>query len=274
MKKNSIVTLFDKLPPLPESIQKIEQLFAGSSSVDTASLVKIIDKDPALTADILSFANSPLFGFSKSIQSTQQAVVLFGAAQIRKMALKSAIFRSFDIDMSAYALTNDQFVQISSMQSELIFQWFMGIDVEKSKLLLPLAFLMETGAVIISRYILDHNLQEQFLKDIQDLSIQTAELRHTSMTTIQINYILFEHWKLNDIFAKTMHTLDNELYPADAYIKELAFPLAVVRKVINLKEQFTQEGMQQAFELLKTKNYDTAKFEHAVQRVQKKFQLD
>jgi HD-like signal output (HDOD) protein len=274
MRKDSILELVDKLPPLPKSIQEIEKLFTGSTFVETAKLVKIIEEDTALTADILSFANSPFFGFSKSIQSIHQAVVLFGAAQTRKMALKSAIFSSFNIDMSAYGITNEKFVQISSMQSELIFQWYMGIDIEKSKLLLPVAFLMEAGSIVISRYILDNNLKDNFLNDIKNISIKTAEIRHTSMTTLQVNYILFEHWGLNEVFSKTMHTLDNELYQTDDFIKELSFPLKVVRETINLKEQLTDESIKKGAGLLNQTSYETSKFIHACQRVRKKFQLD
>jgi len=274
MKKESILILVDKLPPLPESIQKIEALFSKTSSPNTAELIKIIETDPALTADILSFTNSPIFGFSKSIQSIQQAVVLFGAAQIRKMALKSAIFSSFDIDMSAYGISNDEFVRISSMQSELIFQWYMGVDIEQSKLLVPIAFLMEAGAIVISRYIIDNGMKNEFLNDLKKDSIETAELRYTSMKTTQVDYILFEHWGLNELYSKTMHALDNELYEIDEFVEELVSALWVVRNVINLKTQFAQEDIDEMIEVLDENGYESKKFEHACQRVKKKFQID
>jgi len=274
MKNASIVSLVDKLPPLPESIQKIEKLFAITHYPKIAELVKIIEEDPALTANILSYTNSPYFGFSKNIQSIYQAVVLFGPIQIRKMALRSALLSTFDIDMSAYGITNDKFAQISSMQSELIFQWYMGIDIEKSKILIPIAFLMEAGAIVISKYILENYLKEDFLYDIQNSSIKVAEVNHTLTTTLQINYILFEDWKLNEVFSKTMHLLNDDSYQADDFIKELSFPLKVVRETINLKEQLSDESIKKGSDLLRQASYKTSNFELACQRIRKKFQLD
>ena len=272
MTRDDITLWISKLPPLPESIQKLERLFASSTSPEVSQIVSIIESDPALSADILAFSNSPLYGFSKQLQSIQQAVTLFGIHQIRKMALKSALFGNFDVDMSAYGISNDMFLKITSFQSDLVFQWYMSVDIDKSRTLLPIAFVMEAGSLVISRYIIDNGLQEQFLNDLQRLDVQEAEILHTRMSTLQINYILFEHWKLNDIYIKTMHTLDNELYKSDPYIEELANALKAVRTVVNLKNQFRKEDIKTAKLFLEDKGISGDKFEKVCYRLAKKFQ--
>jgi len=272
IQKETLLELVESLPPLPESIKKMEALFSESDYPAVNDLVKIIESDPALNADILASTNSPLYGFTKAIRSIQQAVVLFGAQNIRKMALKSAIFSSFKVDMSAYGITNDKFLKIASMQSDLIFQWYMGVNVEKAKLLIPLGFLLEVGALVISRFIIDQQKKALFLKDIKEHDIQTAELRHTNMTTTQVNYLLFEHWGLNDMFINIMKSVDNDLHKYNFMIDDLAYALRIVRTTINLKEQFTKPQIIQALKMIHKHDLDKQKFLNVCVRIKKKYE--
>ena len=65
---DSLVKYINELPPLPESVQKIQALYA-KDDIELDKLVKLIESDPILTADILARVNSPLYSFSKRIIS-------------------------------------------------------------------------------------------------------------------------------------------------------------------------------------------------------------
>ncbi len=147
----------------------------------------------------------------------------------------------------------------------------MGIDVEKSKTLVPMAFLMETGAILISKDVLDQNTEDEFLEDVHNYQdIRTAENIHVNMSTAQINALLFEHWNFDELFVETMHTLDGE-NKASALVNELSIALRAVRTVVNLKEQFSEVSMQNAITLLKENNIDSKKFITVAERIQRKF---
>jgi len=271
MRKEEVLSLVDKLPPLPESIQKLEELFRETQYPDTSKLVSVIGGDPALTADILAFANSPLYGFSKEIHSIQQAIVLLGSQNVRKMALKSALSSSFAIDLSPYGISVNQFIKIASMQSELVFQWYMGVDMEKAKYQIPLAFLMEAGAIVIAQAVLKEGNTKAFQNDILSMDLEDVEKKYTGLTTLQVGYTLFEHWELNEIFSEVLHVLDDESYKADSFIEELAFMLSIVRYTINLKNQFLDENIGDILHFLDENNYDSKKFSNACERIKKKF---
>ncbi|MDQ7066772.1 MAG: HDOD domain-containing protein [Sulfurimonas sp.] len=73
-----LIARIESLPPLPESVLKIEALFIeGEPNID--DIVKLIEADPSLTADILAKVNAPFYGFSKILISILQAVTLFGS---------------------------------------------------------------------------------------------------------------------------------------------------------------------------------------------------
>jgi len=265
-----LIAKVESLPPLPESTIKIEELFAqGEPDID--KLVKIIEHDPVLTTDVLSKVNAPLYGFSKNIVSILQAVTLFGATQMRAMILASTIHRNFNIDLSPYGVTTAEFAKTSLMQSELIFQWYMGVNINLARALTPIAFIMQTGSVLIAKEVIENSAVEAFMEDLNKFeNIADTEILHTMMSTAQINTIIFRHLHLNETFSECMRYLDNE-QEAPPSVREMVEALQIIRTAINLKEQLTEHSLEQALELIKKYHYNPDSFLRAVKRVQNKY---
>jgi len=265
-----LIARVDSLPPLPESVLKIESLYAkGDPEIE--DIVSIIEADPSLTADILAKVNAPFYGFSKSIISILQAVTLFGSTQIRSIVLASALNRGFDIDLSPYDLTTLEFSKISTMQSELIFQWYMGIDIDIARNLTPIAFLMETGKILIAKDIIESNKTEEFLADLLAYNdISYVENIHAMMTSAQINALIFEHLNLNDTFYESMKYLDNE-HSAPSHIADIVTALRVVRSAIDVREQLTEASLAKAVTILEENSLNVDNFLRVVKRIKIKY---
>lgn len=268
-----LIARVDSLPPLPESVIKIEGLFLDESP-DIDKLVKIIELDPSLTTDILAKVNAPFYGFSKSIVSVLQAITLLGSNQIRSIVLASSIQRSFDIDLSPYGITTTDFSKISTMQSELIFQWYMGINVDIARAVTPIAFLMETGTILIAKDIIENDKKDEFLTDLSNYEdIYYVENMYTMMTSAQINALIFKHLNLNDSFHECMKYLDNE-QDIPERMKDMVKALQIVRTAVNIKEQLSEDSISQAVELLEKSQYDVNNFLRAVKRIKNKYDID
>jgi HD-like signal output (HDOD) protein len=268
-----LIARVESLPPLPESVLKIEELFAqGDPDID--DIVAIIEADPSLTADILAKVNAPYYGFSKNIVSILQAVTLFGSTQIRSIVLASSIERSFDVDMSPYDLSTSEFSKISTMQSELIFQWYIGIDINLARAMTPIAFLMEIGKILIARDVLERKIDEEFLEDLNTYEdIGYVENMHTMMTSAQINALIFKHLHLNDSFSDSMKYLDNEHEIPDDMV-DMVRALQIVRKAINVKEQLSEYTIEDALKLVEEYSFNPSGFKRAVKRIQQKYLED
>ncbi|SFV60431.1 hypothetical protein MNB_SM-4-576 [hydrothermal vent metagenome] len=265
-----LIARVDSLPPLPESVLKIESLFMQEQP-EINDIVKIIELDPSLTADILAKVNAPFYGFSKNIISILQAVTLFGANQIRSIVLSSSINRCFDIDLSPYDISTLEFSKISTMQSELLFQWYLSIDINIARTLTPVAFLMETGKILIAKELLQDKKEDEFLSDLMRYhDVAYVENMHTMMTTAQINALIFKHLNLNDTFWECMKYLDAEREVPE-HMKERVFALQVVRSAVNIQEQFTEQSLKKAVGLLKGHNLNTDSFLRISKRLQKKY---
>jgi HD-like signal output (HDOD) protein len=267
----SLIKYINELPPLPQSVQKIQSLYAGGEP-DLKELVKLIESDPILTADILARANAPIYSFSKNILSVMQAITLFGSASVRGFVLSSAVNRNFEIDMQAYSISNDTYLNVCNLQSALMFQWYMSVDIEHVKFLVPVAFLMETGKVIIAKEVNDSAYAEVFIEELKKTeSIEEVERLFTDKTSAQICALLFEHWYFDESFILTMQFLD-DVNKAPLHIQTFIKALNVVRRAVNINEQLTAESIAAAALMVKELGLKEERFIHAAQRLQKNLQ--
>lgn len=264
----SIVKRIESLPPLPESIQKMQQLFA-KGDVDINALVKVIESDPILTANVLAAANSPLYSFSKQIVSVSQAVTLFGATTIRGLVLQTAMKQSFILNLEPYGLSEQQFSEVSSLQSTLMFQWYMGIDISKAQLLTPLAFLLEMGKVVIANEIAQSEYATLFKEELLESgAVDALEEFYAEVSTLEVNAMLFEHWHFDEQFVAIMRAFKKH----DAHYSEYIQALKVVQMAVNVREQLTPNSIENAKALASSYGYDSARFEKIVNRLLEKLQ--
>lgn len=269
MLSESIINNIKQVPPLPESIMKAEELFAQSNP-NMNELIKIIELDPVLTANILAIANSSLYSFSKKILSIRQAVTMFGMSSIRGFILSFISANSFKLDMSPYGISNKEYQDISLLQSTLMFQWFMTIDIEKSGILVPMAFLMDIGKIIIAREISLSGSSEEFKKMLNESkTISEVEKHFTGMTSAEVTALLFNHWNFNELYANVIKDSD-EPYYADEEFKVLCQAIDVVKSCINVKECMTEDSFKVS--KLKALQYglSVATFMKTVTRIQTK----
>jgi HD-like signal output (HDOD) protein len=81
--------LLARIPAFPPIALRLLDLLARRD-VDVRELVALISSDPAFSAQILRFANSPLFGFGSRIDSLQSALVVLGLRRVRSLSVTVA----------------------------------------------------------------------------------------------------------------------------------------------------------------------------------------
>lgn len=81
--------------PSPPAVY-LELLEAARRGAGLAVLADIVQRDPAMTAQVLQLVNSAAFGMSRRVASVLQAVTLVGAEQLRTAVLSAGVFSSFE----------------------------------------------------------------------------------------------------------------------------------------------------------------------------------
>lgn len=259
-----ILKKIKQLPPLPESAMQIEAVYQDPNS-SFNDMVKILEKDPLLTADILKAANSPLYGFSREINAISQAVGLFGMGTVRGFALASIVKKSFTLDLSVYGITNEMFSELSKRQHALITAWCMRKENKLMGILSPAAFLVEIGKVIIAQQIMLDNKQEEFRDALLELKdVEAAEMKVVGTNTPEVSSTIFKLWKFEEGLVDTIANCQQPEAALEEDKKAARF-LHVVRTAIPINGVATEESLSAAKDLISKYSLDIESFERALE---------
>ena len=93
----SRIERLDRLPPMPEMTCKIVQLSANPD-VHVKELVKVVQLDPSLAAQIMRYASSPFFSYRGNIDSLDTAISrVLGFNTVLNLALGATAAKPFRI---------------------------------------------------------------------------------------------------------------------------------------------------------------------------------
>jgi len=259
-----ILKKIKQLPPLPESAMQIEAVYQNPDSTFN-DMVKILEKDPLLTADILKAANSPLYGFSREINAISQAVGLFGMGTVRGFALASIVKKSFELDLSPYGITNEMFSELSKKQHALITSWCIRKENKLLGILSPAAFLVEIGKVLIAQQIIADKKEDQFRDALTELGdVEAAEREIVGVDTPEVSATIFAQWKFEDGLVDVIRNCQNPNQAEEAD-RRPAQILNVVRVAVPINGRITQESINKAKELIERYKLDMPSFEKALE---------
>ncbi len=79
------------LPALPQTAMAMMQL-EQDPEAGPSDFARILESDPGLTGQVLRFANSSYFGFSRTITSLPQTLMLVGVRTVTSFSLWNAVF--------------------------------------------------------------------------------------------------------------------------------------------------------------------------------------
>lgn len=261
---DEILKKIKQLPPLPESAMQIEAVYQDPDSTFN-DMVKILEKDPLLTADILKAANSPLYGFSREINAISQAVGLFGMGTVRGFALASIVKKSFSLDLAPYGITNDMFSMLSKKQHGLMTSWCIKKENKLLGILSPAAFLVEIGKVLIAQQVLADGKVAEFQERIKTLgSVEAAEKEIVGSDTPEVSATIFSQWKFEEGLVEVIKNCEAPQNAPEEY-QRAASILHVVRTAVPINGLITDESVAAAKALVSRYALDMPSFETALE---------
>ena len=249
--KSSLVDSIKSLPALPKTIVEMQQVCANPES-GINDLVKVVEKDPMIVANLLKAANSPLYCFGREIKTVAQAVSLFGMSMTRSIAIGNSVRQLLNVDMEPYGITSERFADISNQQAILMHGWYKKIDKKKMENLFLAAFLQETGKIIIASDIIKEDLLYNFKSEIETTNnVAQVEFSYVEETTATVTAAIFEHWKFDAEFVEMIRFADS-FQKAPEEIKEYSTALNIVKTIAAINSPFSEKsitfGLRKAME--------------------------
>jgi HD-like signal output (HDOD) protein len=273
MDYNSLVKTIESLPPLSNAAILIQKLYEnGAADVNITKLVKLIESDAVLTANILKMINSPLYGFSKQIASVAQAVTLFGTEMVYGLVLHYAINERMKANTEMFGISPAIFNDVCHLQSSLVFQWYSKIDTRQAQFLTPLALIMESGKLVMAKNIMESHYAEKFkqgYKSAKDTTVYEDSVFGTS--SYYVSGMLFDHWNLEPLYVDILKALDYEPEYKTDKIESYTDTMAVIKTAVNPKEILTKESVLKAARLVNDMGFDEERFIDVALRIKKTY---
>jgi HD-like signal output (HDOD) protein len=274
------------MPPLSNIARVMQSLYSGDADkIDMKRLIKMIESDVMLTANILKMINSPYYGFRGKISSVSQAVTLFGVQKIYAFVIHFAMNNHLKVDTAIYGFNNAQFNEMCILQSSLMMQWYALVNLRDSHILTSLALIMESGKLIVSKELYASEYLEVYRKGfLQCTNIPQFEEEFLGTTSYYLSALLFKHWNLEPVYSEILKELDGKNYKIyingktkldeayEAKIKQYAKAIDVIRTAVNLKEVLTEESIKKASALVDAMGLDGHRFKTVAERIRKKYE--
>ncbi|MFO7653169.1 MAG: HDOD domain-containing protein [Candidatus Krumholzibacteriia bacterium] len=102
-----LIAATSELPALPSTTVRLLDLLEDAT-VEAAAVLEIIEKDPALTANLLKLCNSAYYGLRRRVGSVREALVMLGNQTVLTLAFATSMGDILRGSMRAYRLEQHQ----------------------------------------------------------------------------------------------------------------------------------------------------------------------
>ncbi len=104
----NLVANTSDLASLPSTVVDLLYLFRDEDA-SAESVMKVLNGDPAMTANVLKMSNSAFYGARREICSVKEALVMLGNRAVITMAFASGMAPVMRRDLEGYNLSRDRF---------------------------------------------------------------------------------------------------------------------------------------------------------------------
>lgn len=271
--ETEVIESIKSLPLIPESVRQIQSVCSDANS-SIADVVKIVEKDPILTASLLKAANSPLYGFSREVSTVRQAVSLFGMSTIKGFAIVTVVKSSVKIDLSPYNVNEVDFLKTADLQNAFMVRWMMKTDRGLLNLLAPAAFLLEMGVVILSNLLIKKKEQHGFKEKILNRDtkpVADIEREVFGMSAYEATAALFEYWNFEKSLIEVMRNIQTP-HQSSVALRKHTYALSTLQNLISLYQAFDEKQIQAAKVLVKQGGFDEEPFDTVLKEFQESMQ--
>jgi HD-like signal output (HDOD) protein len=264
--KSSIINSIKSLPPLPKTVIDMQRV-CNDPNGSINDLVKAVEHDPMIVANLLKAANSPLYSFRREINNVAQAVSLFGMSMTRSIGIGNSVRKLLNVDMEPYGISSDRFAEISSMQAALMHEWYTKIDRIKADKLFLASFLQETGKIIIASDVIQENLGSKFKSDIEmAIDIASVERSYIQESSASVTAAIFTHWNFDKEFVEMIQFSDTP-EEAPEEVREYATALNIVKTILPINTPFGEHGIAFGLKKAEEAGYDISKLQASIDSI-------
>ena len=190
-----------QLDPIPLVIHKVLSL-ADDPDASLKDLVDVVERDAAITANLLKTVNSAHLGLPVKVDSVHQAVSMLGLQQVVEMVLAQNLSGNLNRAQKGYGLAKGDLWRQSLAVAMVARTLARNRDLLSLPAIYTAALLKDIGKVILHEYVADR------LEDIQKMVAEKG----LSFVEAENEILGMDHSALGGVIAKEWHFSPHMIY--------------------------------------------------------------
>lgn len=193
------VKALHSLPPMPETAAQILTL-RSIPDVKVEQIVEVIEKDPVLVAQIVSYANSAFFGQAGSVKSLKDAIFrVLGVDAVMNMALALSVGSTFKIPKSgpvgSKAIWKSSVYAATLMQRlSMLMPWGKRPNPGTAYLV---GLLNDIGLLVLGHlFTEEYNELNDYLEQNNDINLFEAEAHVLGISHLEVGKMVMRMWNM------------------------------------------------------------------------------
>jgi HD-like signal output (HDOD) protein len=189
-----------QLPTIPATAYEIINI-TNNTLLSIDKLITIVEKDPAISAKILSVSNSVFFGYPVRTTKLHDAIIRIGLNDVKSIAVGIAILSFLDDGKKASSYINLFNHSIHVGLTAKLVAKYLKLNISEDTMIDGL--LHDLGYLALNKYFSESF--NEILNSFDDSkSLLEAEKEVLSCTHAEIGFWLAEHWNLHDTILDTI----------------------------------------------------------------------
>ncbi|BBO89946.1 HDOD domain-containing protein [Desulfosarcina ovata] len=205
-----ILKKVNNLEPIPTVIHKVLAL-AGDPDASLRDLMTVVERDPAITANLLKTVNSAHMGLPVKVDSVHQAVSMLGQQQVVEMVLSQNLSTNLNHSQEGYGLAKGDLWRQSLAVAMVARTLAKQRDLMSLPAIYTAALLKDIGKVILHEYVADQLETIQQMVSDRGMSFVEAENEVLGMDHAALGGIIAKQWQFSPhmIYMIENHHLAN-----------------------------------------------------------------
>ncbi len=171
-----VMSNMEMLPTFPDTVQRVLELCDNKDS-HMGQIAATIEKDPALTADILKIVNSAAFSKHQKVKTLTNALPILGVKAIKQITLASASLSILKDNYPVFKEFWDHAARCGNYARRLTE--ILNLPVEKETAYLG-GLLHDLGKIIL------YSVNPEIMKEIQNLNIDKTRMNSATLEEINM----------------------------------------------------------------------------------------
>ncbi len=198
---SSLLEKVNQLDPIPMVIHQVLSLVEDPEA-SLKDLVAVVERDSAITANLLRTVNSAQMGLPVKVDSVQQAVAMLGLQKVVEMVLSQNLSANLNRSQRGYGLAKGALWQQGLAVAMVARTLARQRDLMSLPAIYTAALLKDIGKVILHEYVADQIQAIQQLVAENGMSFVEAEKKVLGM----------DHTSLGGMIAKQWHFSPHMIY--------------------------------------------------------------